>query len=104
MARPTAVHVAATHDHICRLKQREQAGQVSRIVREVGIHLDDDLIGTPQGPLKASDVSGDEAQFASAGEEMHLGPILVLHRRDLVLRTVPAMIIPKQDVNGGSGL
>ena len=78
--------------------------QARRIVGEVGIHLDDDVIGVSQGPLEASDVGCPEAQFTSAGEEMHLVSILVLHQRDLFLRTVLAIVIHKQDVNGGSCL
>ena len=104
MAGPTTVHIAAAHDHIRGLKEREQAWQVRGIVGEVGIHLDDDVIASRQGPLKTSNIGGPEAQLAGAREEMHLGPILVLHQPDLVLRTVLAMIIHKQDVNGGSGL
>src|SRR6185437_11374394 len=104
MAGPTAIHIAAAHDHISGLQKREKAGQVGGVVGEVSIHLDDDVIASSQGPLKASNVGGTKAQFTGAGEEMHLVPILVLHERDLVLRTVLAIVIHKQDVNSGSCL
>jgi len=61
---PITVHIAATHHHIRGFKQREQAWQACRIVGEVGIHLDDDVI--------ASRLFGF-SQFAEAGGLMSYG-------------------------------
>jgi hypothetical protein len=104
MACSTTVHIAAAYDYIRGLKKREKVWQVRRIVGEVSIHLDDSMIASSQSPLKASDVGGTEAQLAGTGYKMYLGPILVLHKQNLVLRTVLAMVIHKQDVNSGNCL
>jgi len=49
----------------------QQAGQCLGVVREVGVHLDEDLVAPLQPPAEARHVGVTEALLALTGEQVH---------------------------------
>src|SRR5215218_9663471 len=59
----TAVHVARAEHHIGVVSRAQQAGEVGRVVREVGVHLADERGTGIQGPAEAGQVGLAEAEL-----------------------------------------
>jgi len=66
--------------------------------------LDNNVVVSGQGPLKAGDIGHTKPKFVGAREKVNLVPILVLYTRNLFLGAVLAMIIHKEDADSGNSL
>ena len=76
-----------------------EAWQVVRVVAEVGIHLEDEVVAMLQGPLEALDVGGAEAQFALALQNVKAaGKLTGDEVLDNGSRAIRTSVVDDQDV------
>ena len=70
---PAAGDVARPEHQVGVGGRAEQPRQVGRVVREVGVHLGDQLGAAGQRPAEAGDVGGTEALLARAVQDLDVG-------------------------------
>ena len=76
-----------------------KARQVGRVVREVGVHLEDVVIAVIERPLESCDVGGAEAQLAAAlHDEEAVGKLRVDEMMHYLGCSVGASVVDDEDV------
>ncbi len=71
IGRTPAFDIARPNHQIGVLGQREELWQVDGIVREIGVHLEDEVVALLDGVMEASDIRGSQAHLAGAMQHVN---------------------------------
>src|SRR5260221_2501780 len=72
VGRAAPSNVARANHQVRPLARLEEVRQIARIVRKVGIHLEDQIVAVRDGILEAFDVGGAEAELAGTMQHVYL--------------------------------
>jgi len=94
------LEVARAENEIVSLNRFQELRQMGRVVGEVGVHFEDEVVSTAESESEACDVCGTEPEFLLAVEN----PEARFAARDLIReisRSIGRGVIDDEDIEGG---